>query len=322
MDLPHGIQRAAPWPIGILLQLQIGLENRFEHQNCRRLCHAIFDRGPPTASAFHPAWVSTPAVRTAVDTFYFSALASVRPTTSLPRMLRCPQRSDHPRRGSGIGFAPLVGESHDIFAIDLVVHGEIDSWAFLRLWRATSVCNFRTLTGVVRLIANPSVRCRFLRFPSTQAPSLHRNYPASSVLRASPPSHTARPVSRELPVDPYRDHRWDFPCCAWSTLLACRRQYPGRSDGICSLVRFHSLRPSPKPGRVGSCITLFEACSAFTHVTACTLAKSPSDPLHRRLQQFRCLHYCSDCYRAERTSSRVGFSPTMNHRLFTAHPVC
>src|SRR5215831_16509726 len=25
-----------------------------------------------------------------------------------------------------------------------------------------------------------------------------------------------------------------------------------------SLVRFHQLRPSPKPGRVGSCITLFE----------------------------------------------------------------
>jgi len=156
---------------------------------------------------------------------------------------------------------------------------------------------------------------------AAQAPSLRRNYPASSVLRASPPSHTARPFSHELPVDPYRDHRWDFPCCAWSPLLACRRQYPGRSDGICSLVRFHSLRPSPKPGRVGSCISLFEACSAFTHVTACTLAKSPSDSLHQRLQQSRCLHCCSDCYRVERTSSRAGLSPAMDHRLSTAHPV-
>ena len=64
-----------------------------------------------------------------------------------------------------------------------------------------------------------------------------------------------------------------------------------------------------KPGRVGSCISLFEACSAFTHVTACTLAKSPSDSLHQRLQQFRCLHYCSDCYRVERTSSRAGLPP-------------
>src|SRR6266404_1758342 len=28
-------------------------------------------------------------------------------------------------------------------------------------------------------------------------------------------------------------------------LPACRRQYPGRSDGICSLIRFPPLRPSP-----------------------------------------------------------------------------
>src|SRR5467141_3201275 len=44
-----------------------------------------------TVCAFRPAWVSTPAVRAAVDTFYSSALASVRPTTSSARTLRCPQ---------------------------------------------------------------------------------------------------------------------------------------------------------------------------------------------------------------------------------------
>ena len=93
--------------------------------------------------------------------------------------------------------------------------------------------------GVVRLIANLPFCRRFLRPPSTEAPSLCRSYPASSVLRASPPSQSARPFSHELPVDPHCDHRWDFPCCVWSPLPACRRQYPGRSDGIYSLVRFH-----------------------------------------------------------------------------------
>ena len=112
-----------------------------------------------------------------------------------------------------------------------------------------------------------------------------------------------------MPVDPYCDHRWDFPCCVWSPLPACRRQYPGRSDGTCPLVPFHQLRPSHEPGRVGSCIVGFGACSAFTHVTACTLAKSPSDSLHQRLQQSRCLHCRSDCYRVERTSSRAGIPP-------------
>ena len=41
-----------------------------------------------------------------------------------------------------------------------------------------------------------------MRSSLTEAPFLHRHYPASSVIRASPPPQTARPVSRELPVDP------------------------------------------------------------------------------------------------------------------------
>jgi hypothetical protein len=46
----------------------------------------------------------------------------------------------------------------------------------------------------------------------------------------------------------------------------------------CSLVHSHRLRPSPNRRRVGPCIVVFEACSAFTHVTACMLAESPMRP--------------------------------------------
>ena len=102
-------------------------------------------------------------------------------------------------------------------------------------------------SGVVRLITNLPFRRRFLRPPSTEAPSLHRNYPASPVLRASPPSQSARPVSHELPVDPNHNHRWDFPCCVWSTLLTCRRQYPGRSDGNGFARTFPSSAAFPEP---------------------------------------------------------------------------
>jgi hypothetical protein len=59
-------------------------------------------------------------------------------------------------------------------------------------------------------------------------------------------------------------------------------------------------RPSPYFSRVGFRITLFEACSAFTRVTACMLAESLYDPLHRRLRSLRCLHDRSGCYRLER----------------------
>src|SRR5262249_46705897 len=71
--------------------------------------------------------------------------------------------------------------------------------------------------------------------------------------------------------------------------------------------------------QVGSCNCCFGACSAFTHVMACTLAESPSDPLHRKLRQLRCLRRRFDCYRVERTSSRAGVAPAEVQRLFTAH---
>ena len=168
-----------------------------------------------------------------------------------------------------------------------------------------AVCNFWKQLGSCQAFANLPFLPRFLRPPSTEAPSLHRSYPASSVLRASPPSHSARPVSRELPVDPHRDHRWDFPCCAWSTLPTCRRQYPDRFDGTCSLVPFHQLRPSLDLRRVGSCISGFEACTALTLLRPACSPSRHSDPVHQRLQQLRCFRCCSDCYRVERTSSRA-----------------
>src|SRR6516164_6256134 len=66
----------------------------------------------------------------------------------------------------------------------------------------------------------------------------------------------------------------------------------------------------PRKGRrVGLHIVLFEACSAFTRVAACTLARPPiRGPLYRRLQPFRHLHDCSGCFRRERVR-RVGLTP-------------
>jgi len=42
----------------------------------------------------------------------------------------------------------------------------------------------------------------------------------------------------------------------------------------------HRRRPSPDYSWVGSCIYSFEACSAFTRVTTCRLAKSPYATLY------------------------------------------
>ena len=42
--LDHRLLGIAAQPVGILLRLQVGLEDRFEHQQRRRLYHAVLDR--------------------------------------------------------------------------------------------------------------------------------------------------------------------------------------------------------------------------------------------------------------------------------------
>src|SRR6266496_4546883 len=56
--------------------------------------------------------------------------------------------------------------------------------------------------------------CFFLHCSGTKAPFLRRRYPASSVIRASPPPHTALPCprGRQVAWDSPSTVR-DFPCC-------------------------------------------------------------------------------------------------------------
>ncbi len=137
-------------------------------------------------------------------------------------------------------------------------------------------------SGVAGLIVNPQVLRCFLRPSLTKAPSLHQRYPASSVLRTFPPPHTAQPDSRELPVDRVCHHRWGFPCCCWSTLPACRRHYPGRSDGPPSLVLSHQRRPSRLHGGLAPALIVSRpAQRSLTLRPTCSPSRL-SDPLHRR----------------------------------------
>src|SRR5262249_10067602 len=135
-------------------------------------------------------------------------------------------------------------------------------------------------------------------------PSLHRNYPVSSVLRASPPPQTARPVSHEMPVSRSplglpvlhlihfaympspipRQVRWN----SFARTLPSSSAFP-RFVGV-------SAPASPVSGPVQRSLLLRPTCSPSRQ----------SDPLHQRLQQLHCFHCCFDCYRAERTSSRSG----------------
>ena len=76
----------------------------------------------------------------------------------------------------------------------------------------------------------------------------------------------------------------------------------------------------PRNGvRVGLRNALFEDCSAFTHVTACTLAESPK--VIRYIEGFS--HFVTSRTAPIATgwskSCRVGLAPTEKRRLNTAH---
>src|SRR5476651_1103868 len=75
----------------------------------------------------------------------------------------------------------------------------------------------------------------------------------------------------------------------------------------------------PRKGcRVGLRIVLFEACSAFTHVAACTLALSPiRDTLSEGFSHF--VASMTAPVASGWSGCRVGLAPTGKRRLVTAH---
>ena len=203
---------------------------------------------PPSArltdAVSHLASVYIPAGREVVDRFGSSVLAPVRPTIAPCRMLRCARTSDClplPLRHWLCSIRRRMLERPCGTPCHTVRRSE--SWAIPSLCRATPSATSEHFLGLIDSRQSLRLR-RFLRFLSTEAPLLDRHYPASALIPASPSPQTAQPDSHELPVDPNCDHRWGFPCCYWSTLHACRRHYPGRSNGTRSLVLSHQRRPS------------------------------------------------------------------------------
>jgi len=95
---------------------------------------------------------------------------------------------------------------------------------------------------------------------------------------------------------------------------------PRHSDWGCCFAHFpQSCQPSPK-WRSGRPVQrpFRGLLSVYSRYGLHTRQVTKSDPLHQRLQPFRYLHDCSDCFRPEQ-NCRVGLSPTGKRRLCTAH---
>ena len=109
---------------------------------------------------------------------------------------------------------------------------ETAAWGPPSLSHAARVWSFRTRSDPVRPLVSghalPSVPC----YSQLKAPSLHGHYSASPVLRASP-----SPCRPGLPL-PGSRFGVCFPSCRASRVAtfflfhACRRHYPGGSQGV------------------------------------------------------------------------------------------
>jgi hypothetical protein len=102
-------------------------------------------------------------------------------------------------------------------------------------------------------------------------------------------------------------------------LCTCCRHYPGAAAGRTLRSASPSRISLPRKGcRVGLRIVLFEACSAFTRVTACTLALSPiRDTLIGGFSHF--VTSMTAPIASGWSGCRVGLAPTGKRRLCTAH---
>ena len=114
------------------------------------------------------------------------------------------------------------------------------------------------------------------------------------------------------------DHALGLPVLRALSLCTCCRHYPGAAAGRNPRSSHPAIAAFPDSA-VGSACT-----STFSRVARRSLALRPAHSRGhqvvtaiRRLQPFRYLHDCSDCFRLERTPG--GSCTTGKRRLFTAH---
>ena len=116
------------------------------------------------------------------------------------------------------------------------------------------------------------------------------------------------------------DHASGVSRVACASLVYMPSPLPRRGDWVPSSAHFPSRVSLPRYGsRVGPRIDLFEACSAFTRVTACTLALPPY--FVARIPKASTVSLPPQLLRLlpAGASRRVGLSPTGKRRLLTAH---
>ena len=129
-----------------------------------------------------------------------------------------------------------------------------DRFRCLQAHRQSPHLGFFASTPEVRVLPSASI-------------TRHPRYCDPLRVPAEPPS---LPRTRE-----FTSARTGVPPITQTTFLACRAHYPGGPEPVPASVTSRSVRPSPFLRRVGVHDFTFEACSGFTRVTACKVARPP-----------------------------------------------
>ena len=121
---------------------------------------------------------------------------------------------------------------------------------------------------ISRSLTTSCVRLELRPLPSTGITRLHRY--------CRPLRHPKMPgpslAGDRLPI---LRHTSGLPVLRTSSWCTCCRQYPGTATEFLFARSLSRISLPRKQRRVDLCIFRFEVCSAFTRVTACTLATSP-----------------------------------------------
>ena len=156
---------------------------------------------------------------------------------------------------------------------------------FLTVLRVTPPATSERWVGLLGSSPIPRFSCRFLRLPSTEAPSLHRNYSASWVL---PLRHPIRPglflASCQLiptaiaagPMEPVR---------SYCSIVIGLPRYSGGSAPALPISRpaqrSRLLRPTSSPSH-HLCAPSIEGSRSFVASTAAPIATGRSEPVPGR----------------------------------------
>ena len=180
-------------------------------------------------------------------------------------------------------------------------------------------CSVWVFSGVARLMANRLHPVLLRPHPGTRAPSLHRHYPVSSVLRAPPPPAWARRQKPSVgPADGAT--QTGFPCCSPLLVDMLSPTTPAKRIELVVLEPrpIHTSLPPVQAGSAfASCLSGPPRCSLVlrpAHLqTAFRCLLSP------RLRPLCHLHDRWDSYPAGTTFAGAGLPPAGTTNLRTAH---